>query len=293
MKHFFRLKGAAAERMDAFRSEIPDHEIHRTATEEIPRIDGRSGRGKEQTMHRQQNPDQIRVAARTDRGRVRASNQDAVISASPLFGVADGMGGHLGGEVASSSCRDGIIELLSGRDPEKETMIQAVKIVNRRLFIRSQEDENLRGMGTTLTLLWAGEDRMHLAHVGDSRCYLLRDGELSQVSEDHSMVMEMVRAGILGRDEVRNHPMRNIITRAVGTEVLVDVDYLERERREGDRWLICSDGLHGLVSEDDLKRMMQETDLDQAADHLMQAAMQAGGTDNISLVLLSDREAVQ
>ena len=170
-------------------------------------------------------------------------------------------------------------------------LVNAVRIVNRRVNLRSEEDENLSGMGTTLTLLWFGSETAYLAHVGDSRCYLLRDGKLEQVTEDHSMVMEMVKAGIITREQMRTHPMRNVITRAVGTDRIIQVDSDELERREGDVWLICSDGLHGLVDEETIKSVLEDTDMEQAADRLMQLALEGGGGDNISLVLIRDGEA--
>ena len=173
---------------------------------------------------------------------------------------------------------------------EKEMLVNAVRIVNRRVNLRSEEDDNLSGMGTTLTLLWLGKEQAFLAHVGDSRCYLLRDGELSQVTEDHSMVMEMVKAGVITRDQMRTHPMRNVITRAVGTDRVVQVDSAEMERKEGDIWLICSDGLHGLVKEETMQEVLADPDLEAAADRLLQLALEGGGGDNISLVIVRDGE---
>lgn len=230
------------------------------------------------------------VVTRTDIGRVRASNQDAVIHAEGLCGVADGMGGHQGGEIASAFARDSLTAQLKHRSPSEMLLLQAVKAVNRRLFIRAQE-EGPKGMGTTLSVIWMGAEEVYLAHVGDSRVYLLRDGELKRQTEDHSMVMEMVRAGALTEEQAAAHPMRNVITRAVGTEGGVDVDILTVPRRRGDVWLISTDGLHGMMTEETMKQALMDClpDLDAAADRLLNLALEAGGHDNVSLVLVCDR----
>ena len=233
------------------------------------------------------------VVSRTDVGKVRASNQDAVIVSGLLCGVADGMGGHRGGETASTGARDRLIDLLDGRDPDPTVLNQAIRSVNRRLYLQQLEDENLSGMGTTLTVLWIGPESVYIGHVGDSRAYRLRDGEFRQITEDHSLVMEMVRAGVLTREQADAHPMKNVITRAVGTEEGIEVDLMAVVRKPGDIWLVCSDGLHGLVSDDDMKQILEDSAPEKAADLLLQAALDAGGRDNISLVILVDREGGQ
>ena len=231
------------------------------------------------------------TASRTDVGKVRANNQDAVILSGRLAGIADGMGGHLGGETASATVRDGLIALLADKEPDSAALETGVEAVNRRVYLKSEEDEHLRGMGTTLTVLWLGDEDAMIAHVGDSRCYLLRGGELKQVTDDHSLVMEMVRAGALTKDQAAVHPMRNVITRAVGTDRGVDADLLRYRREKGDLWLICSDGLHGMVSDEEIKEILSgEDDLDAKAQKLLDAALDAGGRDNVSLVLLLDQE---
>ena len=162
--------------------------------------------------------DSLSIAWRSDQGKVRTSNQDAVIMQDNLVGVADGMGGHKGGEVASAGLRDSLQQQLANREADPQVLASAVRNANRRLYMQSQDDENLRGMGTTLDVLWFGGKAVYCAHVGDSRVYLLREGQLRQVTQDHSMVMEMYRAGIITLEQAEHHPMKNIITRAVGTE---------------------------------------------------------------------------
>ena len=230
------------------------------------------------------------VASRTDVGRVRKSNQDALIIGGGVAGVADGMGGHNGGEIASGQTRDGILRELQGKTPDRQALEDAVKKVNLEIWERQEKDAALTGMGTTLTLLWPGEKEMLIAQVGDSRAYLIRDGKMRQVTEDHSLVWDMVRRGVLTEEQAACHPMRNYITRAVGTDETVDADITHVERRRGDRWLICSDGLHALVSREDLCRMLSRENIEEAANEMLETALGNGGRDNISLVLMEDLE---
>ena len=230
----------------------------------------------------------LRCTSRTDVGLVRPNNQDAVILGGGLMGIADGMGGHRGGETASAGARDGLIRALEGKEPARDALEEAVKTVNQELWDRQASDESLAGMGTTLSVLWPAEEQMLIAHVGDSRIYLLREGKIRQVTRDHSMVADMVRKGLLTEEQAAVHPMRNYITRAVGTEPTIQADILGVERQTGDRWLICSDGLHGLLGKEELARLMAEEDLEEAADQMMREALDRGGRDNISLVLVSD-----
>ena len=230
------------------------------------------------------------VASRTDVGRVRKSNQDALIIGGGVAGVADGMGGHNGGEIASGQTRDGILRELQGKTPDRQALEDAVKKVNLEIWERQEKDAALTGMGTTLTLLWPGEKEMLIAQVGDSRAYLIRDGKMRQVTEDHSLVWDMVRRGVLTEEQAACHPMRNYITRAVGTEDMIEVDLFSEERKKGDRWLICSDGLYSQITKSALEEAAQTEDLETAADRLLQAALEGGGKDNISLIMMADEK---
>lgn len=230
----------------------------------------------------------LTAAWRSDVGRLRKNNQDAVILGNGLAGVADGMGGHKGGEIASAGLRDGLLRETKGCLPDREKLQEAVKTVNRELWKEQEKDSTLTGMGTTLTVIWPAENEMIIGQVGDSRAYLLRDGELTQVTEDHSMVADMVRKGVLTEEQAACHPMRNYITRAVGTEETIEIDLSIHDRKQGDRWLICSDGLYGMISRNELCQMMMAEDLEQAADQMLRAALEGGGKDNISLVLIQD-----
>lgn len=233
------------------------------------------------------------IASRTDVGRVRKSNQDALIIGEGIAGVADGMGGHNGGEIASGETRDGILRELQGKTPDRQVLEEAVKKVNLEVWERQEKDAALTGMGTTLTLLWPGEKEMLIAQVGDSRAYLIRDGKMRQVTEDHSLVGDMVRRGVLTEEQAACHPMRNYITRAVGTEDAIEVDLYCEERKKGDRWLICSDGLYSQITKTALEEAAQTEDPETAADRLLQAALEGGGKDNITLILMTDETEIE
>ena len=230
------------------------------------------------------------VVSRTDVGRVRRSNQDALIIGGGVAGVADGMGGHNGGEIASGETRDGILRELSGKTPDRQALREAVEKINLEIWDRQEKDASLTGMGTTLTLLWPSESEMLVAQVGDSRAYLIRDGQVRQVTKDHSLVGDMVRRGVLTEEQAACHPMRNYITRAVGTEDTIEADLFTEERKAGDRWLVCSDGLYSMISRGALEELVRKETAEEAADALLQAALEGGGRDNITLVLMTDEE---
>ena len=205
-----------------------------------------------------------------------------------LAGVADGMGGHNGGEIASGETRDGLLRETLGRTPDKKLLEEIVQKINHEIWERQEKDAALTGMGTTLTLLWPAENDMLIAQVGDSRAYLLRDGQMRQITEDHSLVGDMVRRGVLTEEQAACHPMRNYITRAIGTDDTVEVDLYSEQRRAGDRWLVCSDGLYGQMKRSVLQETASAENAEEAADRLLQTALDNGGKDNISLILMTD-----
>ena len=237
-------------------------------------------------------PAGILSAFRTDVGKVRANNQDAPIVSEKLrlYGVADGMGGHKGGEVASTSARDDLLRELEGKTPSVAALSGAIEEVNRQIYHQQEHDDALTGMGTTLSVLWMSDNFVYIGHVGDSRVYLLRDGEFKQMTLDHSLVEQLVREGVLTEDEAQNPPRRNIITRAIGTDESVEVDVVVEERRKGDLWLACSDGLHGLVDDRQMRDALRQYAPEKAADVLLKAALDAGGRDNVTLVIVHDGE---
>lgn len=228
------------------------------------------------------------AASRTHVGLVRPSNQDALLLVPgkyDLYGVADGMGGHKAGDIASLMAVSLLRRFLGGLKPSAENLRRGIWEANLMIYEEQLYREDLSGMGTTLTAIWEDKRRVFLGHVGDSRCYRLRDGELEQMSQDHSMVGELVRDGVITPEEARVHPYRNIITRALGAAEDVTVDVTEMDRRTGDRFLICSDGLYEYASDDQLRRILMGNDLEEAADALLRLALEGGGRDNISLVI--------
>ena len=233
------------------------------------------------------------VASRTHAGWVRPNNQDTLLLYGRLYGVADGMGGHNGGEVASNGAAAVIGDMLSSLEPNEKRLETGIQAANRRLYEQQSQNNALSGMGTTITVLWEGNDEVFIGHVGDSRAYLLRDGTFTQVTQDHSVVAEMMRQGILTKEKAKKHPYRNVITRAVGTSSGIEVDVIRHEKKNGDIWLICSDGLRGMVEESELESALKTLPLEEAADHLLELALDNGGRDNISLVLLKVTEVAQ
>lgn len=232
----------------------------------------------------------LRVAEhfeRTDTGRQRRVNEDAFHARAPLFAVADGMGGAQAGEVASGTAV-GILSdgLPAGSDPAPDRLAAAVRAANAKIHELSVTDEERAGMGTTLTAAWVGEKEVSLVHVGDSRCYRWRDGRLERLTDDHSLVEEMVRQGRLTPEEAAIHPQRSIITRALGPEDHVEPDTVTVPARGGDLFLLCSDGLTSMIGEAEIAEVLGSTgELEVAGRALVDRANQAGGRDNITVVL--------
>jgi protein phosphatase len=232
----------------------------------------------------------LRVAEhfeRTDTGRQRKGNEDAYFARSPLFVVADGMGGAQAGEVASGTAvevfQDGLPD---GSDPVESRLRSLVLEANARINALAQSDDALAGMGTTVTAAYVGEDELAIAHVGDSRMYRLRDGGLERLTDDHTLVEELVRQGKLTPEEADHHPQRSIITRALGPEPGVEPDSFTWPGRDGDVYLICSDGLTGMVPEPRVAEILAGArSLSAAGRALVDAANEAGGRDNITVVL--------
>ncbi len=222
----------------------------------------------------------------TDQGRVRDGNEDGFVVRDDmgLFAVADGMGGHVGGEVASATALEALRAAVLSGMPIRD----AIDSANDAVLERAAADDSLRGMGTTMTAgtLAAGNTFL-IGHVGDSRAYLLRDGDFEQLTDDHSLVEEMVREGELTPEQAEVHPRRSVVTRALGIEPGVQIDVVTVELHEGDRLLLCSDGLTGMVRADDIAAILQrEPDPQRAADQLVDAANEAGGEDNITALVV-------
>jgi serine/threonine protein phosphatase PrpC len=230
-------------------------------------------------------------AALTDVGRARQSNEDSFLERSPLFVVADGMGGARAGEVASAIAVETAKGSHVGDSPESD-LAEVVKEANREIYRKAQEDAEHAGMGTTFTGALVTGSEVAIGHVGDSRMYRYRDGELERLTQDHSLVEEFVRQGKLTPEEAEVHPQRSIITRALGPEPDVEVDTFTFPGRAGDVYLICSDGLTGMISEDAIAEILRTSDsLEVAAKQLVDAANENGGRDNITVVLFRLEDA--
>jgi PPM family protein phosphatase len=232
----------------------------------------------------------LRVAehwAGTDTGLQRRANEDSLLVRSPLFVVADGMGGAQAGEVASSVAVDTFrAGLGDGEEPERSLVAQ-VEQANSRINELSHSNAEHAGMGTTITVVYVGEQDVAIAHVGDSRAYCMRDDELLRLTDDHSLVDELIRQGKLTPEEAEEHPQRSVITRALGPEANVEVDVRSFRGRPGDVYLLCSDGLTTMVGEAELLRLLAAHErLADAGEALIAAANDAGGKDNITVVLL-------
>jgi len=235
------------------------------------------------------------AAAVTDRGRKRPSNEDAFGYSVEhgVFIVCDGMGGAAAGEIASSLAVDETLRLLSDRPdaeaiPLAKAAEEVIDAVNEAIFSRAQRNYRLNGMGTTLVVLVAQEDQVAVLNIGDSRCYRLREGKFEQITLDHSLVEEQVRLGRMSRTEALRSPLRNVITRAVGTQRKVTPDIFPLQAAPGDRFLLCSDGLTRELSDPQIEALLVvDGPLEEQCARLVNAANKAGGNDNITCVLVN------
>src|ERR1700677_4584624 len=232
----------------------------------------------------------LRVAEQyvgTDTGRQRRANEDSMLAASPLFVVAGGMGGAQAGEVASRLAIESFQQGLDDSTDAEGSLAAYARAANVSIHERSQANAEHAGMGTTLTAVYVGPEEVAIAHVGDSRAYCLRDGELLRLTDDHSLVDELIRQGRLTPEEAVEHPQRSVITRALGPEGMVEVDTRSFRARPDDVYLLCSDGLTTMISEEQIASiLLAYPRLSDAGEALIAAANQAGGRDNISVVLI-------
>ena len=234
----------------------------------------------------------VEEAHRTDTGRQRHANEDSYFARAPVFAVADGMGGAQAGEVASRIAASAFEKRDTGEGPAEGQLAEIAQAANREIHKLAQEDSSRAGMGTTLTAAMVSEDEVAFGHVGDSRAYVLREGELKRLTKDHSLVEELRRQGRLTEEQAEEHPQRSIITRALGPEPRVNVDTMTFPARSGDVYLLCSDGLTTMVSDEQIKEiMLGAKSLRNAVNRLVDAANQGGGRDNITAVAFRVAEA--
>src|SRR5207253_10979016 len=225
-------------------------------------------------------------ARASDTGKKRRRNEDSYVVAPPLFAVADGMGGAQAGEVASKLAAAALEDTDSGSSSGQERVVTLIEEANRRVYARANTDPATSGMGTTMTVALVEGQVVTIGHVGDSRAYLVRSGRLEQLTEDHSLVNELLKSGKLSPEEAETHPQRSVITRAVGTDPDVDVDSFTIDALEGDVFLLCSDGLTDMVGDEDILDLVERyhDDLDRVAKSLVSAANRGGGEDNITVI---------
>jgi protein phosphatase len=229
----------------------------------------------------------LRVGTASDIGKARERNEDAFLAVHPLYVVADGMGGHRGGDVASSI----VVEELSKSDEDGMRLGERIREANRTVFERQAGDRSLAGMGTTVTAVVADAGTLRIGHVGDSRAYLLRNGDLRRLTEDHTLVGRMVDEGKISEEEAAGHPQRSILTRALGVDERVDVDEQSIDVRQGDRLLLCTDGLTSMMREESVLEILEgHRDPQETSEALVDAANRAGGLDNITVVVIDFEE---
>ena len=248
----------------------------------------------------------IEAYGRTDVGRRRKINEDSFLVSpeTSLYAVCDGMGGHNAGEVASKMAIETISAFVERSAVEKEItwpwgldanvsfeanrLKTAIRLANARVYQAADNREELTGMGTTVVAVLVSPGLVTIGSAGDSRCYRVRDGELSQLTRDDSWVSAALGEGILNSDDVEHHPLRNVITKAVGARDTIDLDVVEHELKPGDLLMLCSDGLHGMINDQEIKRLLVPVpeSLEEASARLIDAANEAGGRDNVSVVLL-------
>jgi PPM family protein phosphatase len=228
----------------------------------------------------------VEEAGATQTGNVRRSNEDSFLMRSPLFMVADGMGGAKAGEIASRMAAEAFAEVDLVGAPAADALKATIRTANARILERSRSDPEASGMGTTVTAAIMGDGTITFAHVGDSRAYLQRDGGLQRLSDDHSLVGELVRKGQLSESEAEHHPQRSVITRALGTDDAVEIDTFTVKAHDGDVVLLCSDGLNTMVPEETIATLLAAAEpAATIARNLVRAALAGGGEDNVTAVV--------
>lgn len=247
----------------------------------------------------------MNIGVKTDRGKIRDNNQDAyylpLAFDKPLFIIADGMGGHKAGEIASNlaidliseSFRENFKKGIEGEDPVKANIHKSINIANKSIYEKSKKEKAYAGMGTTVTLAYIDEDYIYIGHVGDSRAYVIENASLRQVTEDHSLVEELIKNGSISKEEAKQHPQRNIITRAVGTAPDIEIDIFLLARDKVDILLLCTDGLTSMVEDNDIgKILVEESNIEKACQDLVELSNKKGGYDNITVLAIDFRNEV-
>lgn len=239
------------------------------------------------------------IGVKTDTGRIRDNNQDAYYLPSdknvPLFIIADGMGGHKAGEIASSLAIDLISENFNkfldmenvNEENIKENILKSINKANEKIYKKAMKEEDCSGMGTTVTLAYISNKNLYIGHVGDSRAYAFKDGNLLQITEDHSLVEELIKNGSISKEEAKYHPQRNIITRAVGTSKNIEVDIMALSKKTVEILLLCTDGLTSMLDDDEIKNtLINSENMQLACEDLVKLSNDKGGYDNITVLAI-------
>lgn len=233
----------------------------------------------------------LRVAYRTDIGIKRDINQDSVKVCEDLelCIVADGMGGHKAGEIASSMAISAIEKFIrngNSFDSIESFLVKALEVANKTIFLESLDNPEYRGMGTTCSMVMKEDDYLHVAHVGDSRVYFIREDVIEQMTTDHTLVESLIRSGEITRAASKNHPKRHVITRALGTETTIEVDYNKYPLSDIKKVLLCSDGLTEKIDDQEIFNIIKTNTLESAVDVLVDLANDRGGSDNITVIIM-------
>lgn len=240
----------------------------------------------------------LKVAGSTDKGKKRENNQDVFYisenDSMPIYIVADGMGGHKAGELASNMATNIIVERfiedkinLKNEKTILKWIKKTIEEANTKIYLKSIKNKDYRGMGTTITLAYIYEDKIYIGHVGDSRAYILKNGKINQITEDHSYVNQLVKLGSITLEEAEKHPKKNMITRAVGSSSIIEVDLMVKEYDESQILILCSDGLFNMVEDIQIQKTFEKKDnLQEACDELVSLANINGGLDNITIVAI-------
>ncbi len=239
----------------------------------------------------------LKVGGNTDKGIRRENNQDVFYISDdpsmPIYILADGMGGHKAGELASNMASEIIVErIIKDKDKlnsEKSVMKWIKKTIeeaNTKIYLESRKNKEYMGMGTTIIIGYIYKDKFYLGHVGDSRAYVIRDEKMEQITEDHSYVNQLLKLGNITKEEARNHPKKNMITRAVGSSSIIEIDLIDRQYKKGDILVLCSDGLYNMVEDSQILEAFKNNKMQKACDKLISIANDNGGIDNITVLAI-------
>lgn len=245
------------------------------------------------------------VGAKSDIGNTRKINQDTFYVSKnekyPIYLVADGMGGHKAGEVASTMVKDIVVEHLGHNKIKLKKELQVLKIIkkaieeaNTKIYLKSLQDEEYQGMGTTIVVSYVGKKYVYIGHVGDSRAYIIKGEKIEQLTEDHSLVNRLIKMGNITKEEARSHPQKNIITRAVGTSSIIEIDLIRQEYEDGDILLLMSDGVTNMLSDEEIfKEFKTSMDLQNSCKEIIKKANDLGGFDNSTIVAIKFSDEVK